>query len=68
MSDSKNRPEDNAQSEGQVSEVGAMDPAEADTPIIPDQATAGYPEAESGHAQEGTAGPNAKPNPENEPN
>ena len=47
--------------DGQVSEVQRLDPAEADSPIQPDQATAGYPEGESGHAQEGTAGPNAAP-------
>lgn len=47
--------------EGQVSEVSGMDPAEADQPIYPDQATAGYPETESGEAEEGSAGPNARP-------
>ncbi|MFC4783333.1 hypothetical protein ACT8ZV_02585 [Nocardioides sp. MAHUQ-72] len=46
---------------GQVSEVSGMDPADADTPIADDQATAGYPESESGSAQEGEAGPNAVP-------
>lgn len=47
--------------EGQVSEVSGMDPALAGEPIYPDQATAGYPETESGEPDEGTAGPNARP-------
>ena len=47
--------------EGQISEVQRLDPADADTPIQPDQATAGSPEGESGTAQEGTAGPDAPP-------
>ena len=47
--------------EGEVSEVGRMDPANADDPIYPDNATAGYPETESGAPDEGTAGPNARP-------
>lgn len=47
--------------EGQVSEVSGMDPADADTPIAPDQATAGYPDSESGKPEEGEAGPNAVP-------
>ena len=54
-------PSKNATSEGQVSEVGRMDPENADDPIYPDQATAGYPETESGDPDEGTAGPNARP-------
>lgn len=49
------------QQEGQVSEVSGMDPADADTPIAPDQATAGYPESESGKPEEGEAGPDAIP-------
>lgn len=57
-------PDDDA--DGQVSEVSKMDPAEADDPIVPDQATAGYPDAESGRPEEGTAGPNARPE-DNEP-
>ena len=44
---------------GQVSEVGRLE--EAETPIFPDQATAGYPDAESGRPEEGSAGPNARP-------
>ncbi len=47
--------------QGQVSEVGRMDPANADEPIYPEQATAGYPDTESGSPDEGTAGPNARP-------
>ncbi|MDO9397683.1 MAG: hypothetical protein Q7T71_14135 [Herbiconiux sp.] len=54
--------QDAPQSEGQVSEVSGMDPAEATTPIQPDQATAGYQESESGSPDEGPAGPNANPN------
>jgi len=38
--------------EGQVSEVSGMDPTDADTPIAPDQATAGYPDSESGRPEE----------------
>lgn len=46
----------------QVSEVSGLGSAkEAETPIAPGDATAGYPDSESGHAQEGTAGPNAAP-------
>ena len=47
--------------DGQVSEVGRLDPEKADEPIYPDQATAGYPETESGAPDEGSAGPNARP-------
>ena len=46
---------------GQVSEVSGMEAAGAGEPIMPDQATAGAPAAESGEVQEGTAGPNARP-------
>jgi hypothetical protein len=58
--------------EGQVSEVAAMgSEEEAGTPIAPGDATAGYPESESGDPEEGTAGPDApprhgKPEPSNE--
>ena len=47
----------------EVSEVASMDPAEAETPIADGDATAGYPESESGAAQEPEpeAGPNANP-------
>ena len=45
---------------GQVSEVEGLEPAGgANDPISPEDATAGYPDGESGDAQEGTAGPNA---------
>ena len=48
--------------EGQVSEVASMGSAEeAETPIAPGDATAGYPESESGAPEEGTAGPDAPP-------
>ena len=46
--------------EGQVSEVQQMDEAESDTPISDSQAVAGQPDAESGEADTGPAGPNAK--------
>ena len=46
---------------GQVSEVSRLDPDQAGAPIYPDQATAGYPDSESGAPDEGTAGPNARP-------
>ncbi|MEO5651510.1 MAG: hypothetical protein ABIN79_05325 [Marmoricola sp.] len=46
---------------GQVSEVSGMEAAGAGEPIMPDQAVAGAPDAESGEVQEGTAGPNARP-------
>ena len=50
---------DDAPQEGQVSEVAAA--PEEGGPISPEDATAGYPDSESGDAQEGTAGPNAAP-------
>lgn len=53
--------EEPREDEGQVSEVSGMDPADADTPIQPSDATAGSPDGESGEAQEGEAGPAAKP-------
>ena len=45
--------------EGQVSEVGGL--KGAGETIYPDQATAGYPDTESGEPDEGAAGPNARP-------
>ena len=45
--------------QGQVSEVGAMDPADADTPISDGQSVAGQPDGESGEVDEGPQGPNA---------
>lgn len=46
---------------GSVSEVGRLDPDEAETPISDDQAVAGYPPSESGAPNEGATGPNANP-------
>ena len=46
---------------GQVSETENLAATDPDTPIQPDQAVAGAPDAESGDADEGTAGPNARP-------
>jgi hypothetical protein len=46
--------------DGQVSDAENLRSEEPDTPIAPDQATAGYPESESGEADEGAAGPNAR--------
>ena len=48
--------DDGQQSEGQVSEVGRMDPADADTPISDDQSVAGSPSDESGDVDEGPTG------------
>jgi hypothetical protein len=59
--ESEGQVSDGQESDGQVSEVSAMDPADADTPIADDQATAGYPDSESGRPDEGEAGPNAVP-------
>ena len=51
----------NNESEGQVSEVQKMDPADSDTPIDDSQGVAGNPDAP--HPDElGEAGPNANPN------
>ena len=50
--------------DGQVSEVGRLDPADADTPIQPSDSTAGYPESESGDPDLRGTGPDAVP-PEN---
>lgn len=48
--------------DGQVSEVSGLGAAgDGSDPISPEDATAGYPDSESGDAQEGTAGPNAAP-------
>lgn len=58
--------QDDQQSEGQVSEVSGMDPADAETPIAPDQAVAGYPDSESGQPDEGPAGPDGIPDHEHE--
>ena len=46
--------------EGQLSEVGRLDPDEADTPISDGEHVAGYPESESGEPYEGEeTGPDA---------
>lgn len=47
--------------DAQVSETSAM--RDPDQPIVPEDATAGYPseDAESGAPQEGEAGPDAAP-------
>jgi hypothetical protein len=48
------------QDQGEVSEVGRLDPEEADTPISDNDAVAGYPESESGEPDEGRkTGPDA---------
>jgi hypothetical protein len=52
--------DDKKQSEGQVSEVASMDPADADTEISDDQGVAGNPDADGAMAGD-EAGPNAKP-------
>ncbi len=46
---------------GQVSEVSRLDPADADTPISDDQYVSGNPDAEPDEADPGQAGPNSKP-------
>lgn len=51
---------DHQDSDGQVSEVGRMDPADADTEISDDQAVAGNPDA-ADTLDGDEAGPNAKP-------
>lgn len=56
MSDDTPREKD----DGQLSEVGAMDPADADTEISDDQGVAGNPDADGTMAGD-EAGPNAKP-------
>jgi hypothetical protein len=48
------------QSEGQVSEVGSMDPADADTAISDSQGVAGNPDSPTPD-EIGEAGPNANP-------
>jgi hypothetical protein len=47
--------------EGQVSEVGRMDPADANTEISDDQGVAGNPDAEDAIEGGADAGPNGKP-------
>ena len=55
------------QSAGQVSEVGAMDPSAAGTPISDDQSVAGSPSDESGRPDEGPTGPDSAPAHDREP-
>lgn len=57
------QPTEHPKDDAEVSEVGRMDPDDADTPIADGDAAAGYPESESGEAQEPEpeAGPNADP-------
>ena len=57
MDDSQKSPEE--EPDGQVSEVSSLEGSP--DPISPEDATAGYPDSESGQADEGTAGPNAGP-------
>jgi len=52
------------QSEGQVSEVQNLDQDDAETPVSPGDATAGYPTSESGSPDTHGSGPDAAP-PEN---
>lgn len=57
MTDSQQHPSD-----GQISEVDNLDPADTETPIADGDATSGYPGDESGDAQEPEeSGPNANP-------
>ena len=62
MSESSKKPSDDAE----VSEVGGLHGDEADTPVVDGDSTAGYPDSESGDAQEPEpeAGPNANPHKE----
>ncbi|MBC7276773.1 hypothetical protein [Nocardioides sp.] len=49
---------------GQVSETGRLDEDESSTPIAPSDATAGYPDSESGSPDTQGSGP-SEPPPEN---
>ena len=61
MNDAANSaPTDQDGKQGQVSEIGRLDPAEADTPISDDQSVAGSPSDESGEVDEGPTGPNSR--------
>lgn len=51
--------EKQAPESGQVSEVESLQ--EGPEPVAPEDATAGYPDSESGDPEEGTAGPDAPP-------
>ena len=58
-----NSPDGRPSDDTELSEVGRLDHEEAETPIADGDATAGYPDSESGDAQEPEpeAGPNANP-------
>lgn len=45
----------------EVSEVASTEGVDPADPIAPEDATAGYPDGESGAPDEGTAGPDAPP-------
>ena len=53
--------EDRTGSSGEVSETARLGSEQEEEPIAPEDATAGYPESESGAPDEGTAGPDAPP-------
>jgi hypothetical protein len=53
--------EDERRDSGEVSETSGLAPEQGEQPIAPQDATAGYPESESGAPEEGTAGPDAPP-------
>jgi hypothetical protein len=53
--------EDESETSGEVSETARLAPEQEGQPIAPEDATAGYPESESGAPDEGTAGPDAPP-------
>ncbi len=58
-----NSPDGRPSDDTELSEVGRLDAEDAETPIADGDATAGYPDSESGEAQEPEpeAGPNANP-------
>jgi hypothetical protein len=53
--------DENTDDAKQVSAVSGMDAAEGPQVVAPGDATAGYPDSESGMPNEGEAGPNAAP-------
>ena len=57
-SDDPRQEQEAPEQDGQVSEVAGLHTSGEEPP---GDATAGYPDVESGGAQEGTAGPNAPP-------
>ncbi len=60
MSPQNEHPQPDDEQDGQVSEVASF--KDPDEEISPEDSTAGYPQSESGHPDEGPAGPNANPN------